>query len=1014
MKDQPMHLLVVDDEEAHVEAIRRAFEAAGTNADIHVAGTLREYREQVAAHPPDIALVDLNLPDGRATEILTLPPEDAPFPVLVITAFGNQQIVVEVMKAGALDYVVKSPEAFVTLPRTVESSLREWNLLQSHKRVQLTLQMTQRCMDRASDAIFWTASDARFLYVNEAACRMLGYSRDELLSMSVPDIDPNYQANAWPTHWTELRQSGSMIFESHHRAKDGRVYPTEVSANYLNFNGLEINFAFVRDISERKRVEQALRESELKHRTLFETANDAILVMRQDRFVDCNARALTMFGCSREQIVGATPQTFSPPTQPDERRSEEKALEKIHKALTEGPQFFEWEHCRPEGTRFTVELSLNRLEWGGEVLLQAIVRDITERKRVEKALRETQDLLNDVGRIARIGGWKMDLSTRKATWTLATYDIVEIAPGQPIPGPNDHVNFYLPEYRPLVAEAIRALIEDDKPLEFEAQLRTAKGNIKWCCAIGRAIREGGKAVEIYGTFQDITERKRAEEALEHERNLLRTLIDNIPDAIYVRDTANRFVLANETVARRMGVASPADLIGKTDADFYPAEKAAHFAAADRKVLAGRALVNFEEDVVHLDGKRRFILGTKVPLKNAQGEVTALIGIGRDITERKRTEEQIRKTNRSLRMISDCNQELVRATNETDLLQGICRIAVEHGGYRMVWVGYAEHDEAKSVRPVAQFGFEEGYLDTVEITWADVERGRGPTGMAIRTGQPVIARNIPTDPTFGPWREAAVERGYASSLTLPLVADGRILGALMLYAAMPDAFDAEEVALLTELANDLAYGIGALRHRAERERAEAEAARAALEWKTTFDATNDTIWLLDREQHVMRSNKAAERLFQRPCAELVGKHCWEIVHGTASPISECPIQRAKKSLHREISELQIGPRWFEITCDPILDAAGQYAGAVHIVSDITERRRAEQALRKQSEELRVRNEELERFNNASVGRELRMIELKQEINQLCQQAGLPRRYPLDFTDKSERTDGPAPPITPGQP
>ncbi|MFZ2644432.1 MAG: PAS domain S-box protein [Verrucomicrobiia bacterium] len=1014
MNDQPLHLLIVDDEEAHVEAVRRAFDAAGTNADIHVAGTLREYREQVAAHPPDIALVDLNLPDGRATEILTLPPENAPFPVLVITAFGNQQTVVEVMKAGALDYVVKSPEAFATMPRTVESTLREWNLLQSHKRMQLTLQMTQRCMDRASDAVFWIAPDARLLYVNEAACRNLGYSRDELLAMSVPDIDPNYQADAWPAHWTELRRSGSMIFESRHRAKDGRVYPTEVSANYLNFNGLEINFAFVRDINERKCVEQALCESELKHRTLFEMANDAILLMRQGRFVDCNAQAQILFGCSREQIVGASPQTFSPPTQPDGRRSEEKALEKIHKALTEGPQFFEWEHCRPEGTRFTVELSLNRLEWGGEVLLQAIVRDITERKRVEKALRETQDLLNDVGRIARIGGWKMDLSTRKATWTLATYDIVEIAPGQPIPGPDDHEDYYLPEYRPLVAEAIRALIENDKPMEFEAQARTAKGNIKWCRAIGRAIREGGKAVEIYGTLQDITERKRAEEALERERNLLRTLIDNIPDAIYVRDTANRFVLANETVARRMGVASPADLIGKTDADFYPPEQAAHFASADRKVLAGRTLVNFEEDVVHLDGKRRFILGTKVPLKDAQGAVTALVGIGRDITERKRTEEQIRKTNRSLRMISDCNQELVRATNETDLLQGICRIAVEHGGYRMVWVGFAGQDEAKSVRPVAQFGFEEGYLDTVNITWADVERGRGPTGTAIRTGQPVIARNISTDPTFGPWREAAVERGYASSLALPLIAGERAFGALILNAPMPDAFDAEEVALLTELANDLAYGIGALRHRAERERAEAEVTRTAREWQTTFDATNDAVWLLDKEQRVMRSNRTAERIFQRPCAELIGKHCWEIVHGTASPIPECPIQRVKKSLRRESSELQISQRWFEVTCDPILDAAGQYAGAVHIVSDVTERKRAEQALQRQSEELRVRNEELERFNNASVGRELRMIELKQEINVLCQQAGLPRRYPLNFTNESEKTDGNMPPITPEQP
>lgn len=136
-------------------------------------------------------------------------------------------------------------------------------------------------------------------------------------------------------------------------------------------------------------VEQEhLRESEIKHRTLFESANDAILLMCRDRFVDCNARTLTMYGCSREQIVGAQPYRFSPPTQPDGRSSKEKAMEKIDLALTEGPQFFEWEHCQWDRTPFTAEVSLNRLELGGEVLLQAIVRDVTVRKRAEKAIRE--------------------------------------------------------------------------------------------------------------------------------------------------------------------------------------------------------------------------------------------------------------------------------------------------------------------------------------------------------------------------------------------------------------------------------------------------------------------------------------------------------------------------------------------------------------------------------------------------------------------------------------------------
>lgn len=134
--------------------------------------------------------------------------------------------------------------------------------------------------------------------------------------------------------------------------------------------------------------EQALRSSEGKYRMLFETANDAILLMHQGRFEDCNARTLSMFGCSREQILGAEPREFSPPFQSDGCRSEQKAQEKITLALHEGPQFFDWQHCRRDGTPFMAEVSLNRLDLDGEIRLQAIVRDVTERRQAEEDIRE--------------------------------------------------------------------------------------------------------------------------------------------------------------------------------------------------------------------------------------------------------------------------------------------------------------------------------------------------------------------------------------------------------------------------------------------------------------------------------------------------------------------------------------------------------------------------------------------------------------------------------------------------
>lgn len=138
---------------------------------------------------------------------------------------------------------------------------------------------------------------------------------------------------------------------------------------------------------------------------------------------------------------------------------------------------------------------------------------------------------------------------------------------------------------------------------------------------------------------------------------------------------------------------------------------------------------------------------------------------------------------------------------------------------------------------------------------------------------------------------------------------------------------------------------------ERKKAEEEIIRTAQEWQLTFDSSNDMIWLLDSEQRVVRSNKTSERYFKRPCGELAGIHCWEIVHGTTKPIPECPAPRAKKSLRRETMELQIGNGWFRVTVDPIFNAAGQYKGAVHTVRDITEHRLLEDQL--QASEARLR-------------------------------------------------------------
>ena len=188
-----------------------------------------------------------------------------------------------------------------------------------------------------------------------------------------------------------------------------------------------------------------------------------------------------------------------------------------------------------------------------------------------------------------------------------------------------------------------------------------------------------------------------------------------------------------------------------------------------------------------------------------------------------------RLNRTLRMLSRCNETLVRAPSETDLLEGICHHIVETGGYRLAWVGFARDDAQRSVAPAAHAGEGGGYLDDLRISWADTERGRGPTGTAIREGRIVVTHSLASAPEFAPWRAEAAKRGYASSIALPLRGRDGVLGALNIYAAEAEAFDVDEVRLLRELADDLAFGIVSQRDATARARAE-----EALDYYANYD------------------------------------------------------------------------------------------------------------------------------------------------------------------------------------
>ena len=322
------------------------------------------------------------------------------------------------------------------------------------------------------------------------------------------------------------------------------------------------------------------------------------------------------------------------------------------------------------------------------------------------------------------------------------------------------------------------------------------------------------------------------------------------------------------------------------------------------------------------------------------------------SERVHAEAELERVNRALRMLSGSNHALIHITDEATLLNEVCRIAVEVGGYRMAWVGFRAEDEAKTLRPVGQAGFDAGYLESADLTWADNRaRGRGPTGTAIRTGRPHMVRNIFEDPDFAPWREEAARRGYRSTIALPLASEGRTFGALSIYAAEEDAFKAEEVPILTELAGDLAFGLIVLRTRDEHKRTEAALRESEHRFRQVTETIDEIFWLTDaaKEQMIYISPafsrvwaRSRESLYAAPLSWLEAVHPddRERVKNATLTLQTSGSFNLEYRIVRPDGEV----RWIHDRGFPIQDATGKVYRIAGVAADITSRRHLEAQFR----------------------------------------------------------------------
>ena len=736
----------------------------------------------------------------------------------------------------------------------------------------------------------------------------------------------------------------------------------------------------LRAANEQLQADVAARARHLA--AIVTSSNDAIIGKDlATRVVSWNRAAERMYGWTADEMRGRPIAVLVPPGIPDE-------LPQIMARIAAGQtvEHLETVRVRKDGRLLQVSLSVSPLRdaEGRIVGASTVARDITERRRGENVMRARLRLLEFAGshsldevlsatldEIEALTGSSIGfyhfVDPDQTTLSLQTWSTNTLATMCTAAGKGQH---YAIEQAGVWTDCVheqRPVIHNDY-----ASLPHRKGMPPGHALVVRElvipVQRGERIVAIVGVGNkatdydggdvdvasrladlswDIVEHKRAQGRLAEQHATLRGIVDSTGAPIFSVDHGHRYTSFNQAHAAAMKALYGIDIergLSLVDSMTVEADRDAARRNLDR-ALAGEAFV--ETSYSGEEGRsRRCFEVSHNPIHGEDGAVIGASVFARDVTERERAEEALRRINRELRAISDCNQALLRASDEQTLLDDVCRIVCEEAGYRLAWVGYAEDDPDKTVRPVAWAGEDGGYVADARLSWSDeTERGRGPAGVVIRSGEMLHTQDFQTDPRMGPWRHAALARGYRSGIALPLKErTGRTFGVLLIYASEPSAVTAEEVRLLEELAGDLAFGIVSLRTRAERDRAE----RDLRLYRQLTNESNDCIFVLDVDTgRVLDANDTACRLLGYARDELLGlglEHLDASLRDPARIAGALDALRSDRASMVTTRQLRKDGSSFPVEVSARCTTQGGRQYVIAIVRDISERTRAEEQVR----------------------------------------------------------------------
>ena len=571
----------------------------------------------------------------------------------------------ELMEHGWLRLVAQGTDLFETthmrkdgsrIPVQITTTLLEYDDRQfsicfvqdisERKRIEASLRITQFSFDSANVGIHRVSRDGRIREVNRQFAQMLGYTKNELETMSMMDIDTAFADETWESIWEELVARGLIAHESTHRRKDGRLIPVEIYANLLEYEGQQYAIAFCQDITERKRMEHALRESEERLDLALSGANEGIW----DWHIDQDA---IYFDSRYYTMAGYEPYAFPGKFDEFEKRvhkaDRERVKAVINQYLAGDLENFKVEfRFRRKGGRYMWVQSKGKIvardDRGEPARFVGTHADITERKQAEEALQISEARLKEAQELAGLGYWEWNVNTGKVDWSKKVYEILHLDPSEYSPRIDSIMALSpWPDYKKRHEEIVQRFLQTKEKGSFDQKFLRPDGSIGYYYSTFWGKFDGeGNLTTMQGTIVDITERKKAEEELRQLRNYLTNIIDSMPSVLVGVDSEGRVTQWNKQAEKVTGrpsgqvLAKPLNVVFTQLADQLETIKTA---------IQERRVINSPKIAIKTGQETRFEDITIFPLVT-NGVEGAVIRVD-DVTERVRLEEMMIQSEKML-------------------------------------------------------------------------------------------------------------------------------------------------------------------------------------------------------------------------------------------------------------------------------------------------------------------------------------------------------------------------------